>query len=131
MLIQSNAGCASMQPFHLALCDYDMPRMRGDVMTAQYRAWRASPLAPRSARSRASGGGGGGRGGREQLHLPAECVPLPILALSAAVWDDCAADCREAGMNGFLPKPLKISQLKEAIRSLNVARTPLQPPPVR
>jgi CheY-like chemotaxis protein len=42
---------------------------------------------------------------------------VPIWALTAAVSDDDRQRCREAGMDGFLAKPLELKRLREAVRS--------------
>ena len=39
----------------------------------------------------------------------------PIIALTASVLEDDRQRCREAGMVGFLPKPLRIDELSEAL----------------
>lgn len=38
-----------------------------------------------------------------------------IIALSANPVDDVRADCQAAGMSGFLPKPVRVKQLKQVI----------------
>jgi CheY-like chemotaxis protein len=35
--------------------------------------------------------------------------PVPIIALTANVSESDQADCRESGMDGFLPKPLQLN----------------------
>lgn len=42
---------------------------------------------------------------------------LPIVALTAAVIDEERRACSAAGMNGFIPKPVRIETLRAAIRS--------------
>lgn len=42
---------------------------------------------------------------------------LPIVALTAAVIDEERRACSEAGMNGFIAKPVRIETLREAIRA--------------
>ena len=43
-------------------------------------------------------------------------VPQPrIIAMTAAVTADDAAACYAAGMNDYLPKPVKLEQLKDAL----------------
>ncbi|MCB1171929.1 MAG: response regulator [Leptospiraceae bacterium] len=43
--------------------------------------------------------------------------PIPIIALSAGVLDDEKRACFEAGMNSFVPKPVKRQELLEVIAS--------------
>jgi CheY-like chemotaxis protein len=40
---------------------------------------------------------------------------IPILALSAYTTEEFAARCREAGMNGYIEKPIRPDQLIAAI----------------
>lgn len=44
------------------------------------------------------------------------CEHAPILALTADVSDEVRRNCREAGMNGFLQKPVHIRELLAAIQ---------------
>jgi len=67
--------------FDLAILDMEMPKMSGPQATAAFRGW-------------------------EQEHRPAT-LALPIAALTANVLDEHAAMCAEAGMNLFLCKPLR------------------------
>ncbi|WP_028670916.1 ATP-binding protein [Saccharospirillum impatiens] len=48
--------------------------------------------------------------------LRAEGYTLPIVALTAAVIDEERQACSDAGMNGFVPKPVRIETLRAAIR---------------
>ena len=43
-----------------------------------------------------------------------KCAP-PIIALTASVLEEDRQRCREAGMVGFLPKPLRIDELSESL----------------
>jgi CheY-like chemotaxis protein len=44
--------------------------------------------------------------------------PPVILALTANVMESDEARCREAGMNGYLPKPLRLATLEDALGAL-------------
>lgn len=50
--------------------------------------------------------------------LRASGYTLPIVALTAAVIDEERRACSEAGMNGFIPKPVRIETLRAAIRDV-------------
>jgi CheY-like chemotaxis protein len=41
----------------------------------------------------------------------------PLPALSANVFDEAIQDCKAAGMDGFVPKPLRIDMLRSALAS--------------
>ena len=45
---------------------------------------------------------------------------LPIIALTASVLDEDIANCFEAGMDAYLPKPYKSQQLFDVLNELNV-----------
>jgi CheY-like chemotaxis protein len=75
------------------LMDCHMPKVDGWETTRRIRAWAAEPPGPRQA---ASG--------------------LPIVALTAATLPGEQARCREAGMNGFVAKPVRLSELVVALR---------------
>ncbi|ABK45829.1 periplasmic sensor hybrid histidine kinase [Magnetococcus marinus MC-1] len=49
--------------------------------------------------------------------LPKPWCDIPIVALTANVFEQDRQNCREAGMDGFLPKPLDLSQLEQALRT--------------
>ena len=82
-------------PFDLCLMDMCMPRLDGLQATRQFRAFER--------RSRPSG------------------ERLPVVALSANVFDEAIQDCRAAGMDGFVPKPLRIDMLRAALASSSIA----------
>jgi CheY-like chemotaxis protein len=44
---------------------------------------------------------------------------IPIYALTANVMAEDRDKCLKAGMEGFLPKPFKIEQLKEVLDNIN------------
>ncbi len=56
---------------------------------------------------------------REIRALPG-AAELPILALSAFTTDEFAERCREAGMNGYIEKPIRPDQLVAAVRPYTV-----------
>jgi CheY-like chemotaxis protein len=71
--------------YHLAFIDLRMPHMDGLEFTRRYRAMEA-----------------------DDLHMP-------ILALTANTAEDLLAECREAGMDGFLNKPVEPEQIDKII----------------
>ena len=42
-------------------------------------------------------------------------------ALSANVFDEAIQDCKAAGMDGFVPKPLRIDMLRAALASTDIS----------
>ena len=46
---------------------------------------------------------------------PADVARIPVLALTADVLPENRACCVEAGMDGFLTKPVRKEQLREAL----------------
>jgi len=50
-------------------------------------------------------------------------LPPFILALTANVMESDEARCRDAGMNGFLAKPLRLSTLEATIGAFVSSRT--------
>ncbi|OAV92343.1 hypothetical protein PTTG_02259, partial [Puccinia triticina 1-1 BBBD Race 1] len=79
--------------FDLILMDCQMPGLDGLSATRKIREYEA--------------------------HFPSrECSrPVPIIALTANVSESDQADCRESGMDGFLPKPLQINVLKSTLHT--------------
>jgi two-component system sensor histidine kinase RpfC len=71
--------------YHLAFIDLRMPHMDGLEFTRRYRAMEA-----------------------DDLHMP-------IMALTANTAEDLLAECREAGMDGFLNKPVEPEQLDKIV----------------
>ena len=71
--------------FHLAFIDLRMPHMDGLEFTRRYRAEESTELR------------------------------MPILALTANTAEDISAECREAGMDGFINKPVESEQLDSII----------------
>ena len=82
------------EPFDLCLMDMSMPVMDGLQATKQFRAF-------------------------ERRSRPSE-ERLPVIALSANVFDEAIEDCRAAGMDGFVPKPLRIDMLRATLASTNI-----------
>jgi CheY-like chemotaxis protein len=76
---------ARLGGYHLAFIDLRMPHMDGLEFTRRYRAQEPS-----------------------ELHMP-------ILALTANTAEDVLAQCREAGMDGFLNKPVEPEQLDDIV----------------
>ncbi|MBL8631341.1 MAG: PAS domain S-box protein, partial [Rhodospirillaceae bacterium] len=74
-------------PYDLILMDVQMPVMDGYDATRAIRRWESET----NAKS------------------------IPILALTAAVYESDRAEAVKAGMNGFLPKPLNIDSLHKAL----------------
>ena len=48
--------------------------------------------------------------------LPGAVAGIPIIAMTANVMDDDRRRCQEAGMNGFLPKPVRRNALAEVLQ---------------
>jgi len=71
--------------YHLAFIDLRMPHMDGLEFTRRYRAMEA-----------------------DDLHMP-------ILALTANTAEDLLQECREAGMDGFLNKPVEPEQIDKIV----------------
>jgi signal transduction histidine kinase/CheY-like chemotaxis protein len=60
-----------------------------------------------------------------QLRALPQCQMVPIIALTAAVFAEDRQRCLEAGMNGFVPKPIDKWELIRALAQ----HLPQQPPP--
>ncbi|MGY3531560.1 ATP-binding protein [Bradyrhizobium sp. USDA 4452] len=85
-------------PYDLVLMDIQMPRLNGIETTKQIRAHESGGLAGQSGRR------------------------TPILALTANTLVEDRYACFEAGMDGFLIKPLDREKLEEALAGLAAAR---------
>ncbi|MHC2255007.1 PAS domain S-box-containing protein [Bradyrhizobium embrapense] len=85
-------------PYDLVLMDIQMPRLNGIETTKQIRAHESGGLAGQSGRR------------------------TPILALTANTLVEDRYACFEAGMDGFLIKPLDREKLEEALACLAAAR---------
>jgi signal transduction histidine kinase/CheY-like chemotaxis protein/HPt (histidine-containing phosphotransfer) domain-containing protein len=77
------------QRFDLVLMDVEMPEASG-------------PEAARAIRNGAAG---------------TDNRDMPIIAMTAHVLEDCRQRCQDAGMNGFLGKPVDFHELRNAIAS--------------
>jgi PAS domain S-box-containing protein len=53
---------------------------------------------------------------------------IPIIAMTASAFDDDRVACREAGMDGFLPKPWTREQLTHTLADLTRLQPPLDAP---
>ncbi|WP_076863478.1 PAS domain-containing hybrid sensor histidine kinase/response regulator [Bradyrhizobium mercantei] len=85
-------------PYDIVLMDIQMPRLNGIETTKQIRAQESGGLAGQSIRR------------------------TPILALTANTLVEDRYACFEAGMDGFLIKPLDREKLEEALAGLAAAR---------
>jgi len=85
-------------PYDLVLMDIQMPRLNGIETTKQIRAQEAGGLSGHAVRR------------------------TPILALTANTLVEDRYACFEAGMDGFLIKPLDREKLEEALATLAAAR---------
>jgi len=83
------------------LMDCHMPGMDGWETTRRLRAWANDPEA--SPRQRAAS-------------------RLRVIALTAAVMTEERRHCREAGMNDFIAKPARITDLQRVLGPLTAAR---------
>ncbi len=75
------------QRFDLVLMDCHMPVLDGLDASRAIRAWEAEN----------------------------QKVPVPIVALSADVMSDRKVECEEAGMDGYLSKPIRLNELKREL----------------
>jgi PAS domain S-box-containing protein len=93
------------QPFDLVLMDVQMPEMNGFEATAAIRVLEAG-RGPQSAE--AAGGG-----------------HIPIIAMTAHAMKGDRERCLEAGMDGYVSKPVQATELWQAIEAaVPSARTP-------
>lgn len=89
---------ATESPFDLVLMDLQMPELDGVSATRKIR----------------------------ECNTPYNNVP--IIALTANAFADVKIECKEAGMNDFLTKPLRVNELAEALERW-IDATPSSPPP--
>lgn len=87
-----------IEPFDIVLTDINMPGTSGLDLTKMYRV----------------------------LHV--DEPHLPIVALTADATEQAKEDCREAGMDGFLTKPVEAQQLLAMVRELTAGREDLDEP---
>lgn len=78
----------------LVLIDCDMPKLNGLAATRKLRSWASDPNATECQRVAAG---------------------LPVVALTAAASPDDEASCRDAGMDDFLSKPVKLDHLQRVL----------------
>ena len=84
----------SERPPDIVLMDLSMPRMDGFEAAQRLRALQRSGLIP----------------------------PFRIVAATASAGEDTQRRCAEAGMDGFLHKPLLLDALRRELRRVDVAR---------
>jgi signal transduction histidine kinase len=77
----------------VVLMDCHMPRLDGWKTATRIRGWQAS-----------------------QVERQRRAAALPIIALTAAALPEERSRCIEAGMDAFLPKPVKLAELEKALR---------------
>ena len=80
------------QKYEAILMDMHMPEMDGVEAVCRIRAGQGGP----------------------------EAVDLPIIAVTANVLESDRETCREAGMNGYLPKPLRPVDVENTLREFGV-----------
>jgi len=78
------------------LMDCHMPKLDGWETTRRIRAWATSP--------------------QERLK---KAAAIPVIALTAAALPEEQARCREAGMNEFLAKPVKLAELHRVLVAIS------------
>ena len=78
------------ESYDVVLMDCQMPVMDGWEATRKIRAWERRTGSPE----------------------------LPIVAMTADVLDGTETSCREAGMNGYLPKPVRRESLRETLQRI-------------
>jgi CheY-like chemotaxis protein len=94
-------------PFDLVLMDVQMPEMCGFEATAAIRERERAgdPLRPQGTRT-------------------------PILAMTAHAMKGDRERCLEAGMDGYLSKPIQVPELFAAIEAVTEAATDADPVPI-
>lgn len=81
-------------PYDLILMDCEMPVMDGFVATQQLREWETAQSRPRT----------------------------PVLALTAHALNEYREHSARSGMDGHIPKPVELSQLRQAIERWVITR---------
>jgi CheY-like chemotaxis protein len=74
------------------LMDCHMPRLDGWETTRRIRQWATSASL-----------------------LEQRAATIPVIALTASAYPAERARCKDAGMNGFIAKPLKLAELEQAL----------------
>jgi len=82
------------------LMDCHMPKLDGWETTRRIRGWAADP--------------------QEQLK---KAAAIPVIALTAAALPEEQARCRDAGMNEFLAKPVKLAELHRVLVAISKGLT--------
>jgi signal transduction histidine kinase/AmiR/NasT family two-component response regulator len=88
-------GLAALQELPLPdviLMDCHMPNLDGWETTRRIRSWQTS-----------------------SRPLEQNASMIPIIALTAATYPEERARCHQAGMNGFIAKPVKLADLQQAL----------------
>jgi len=80
-------------PFDLIFMDMQMPEMDGMEATRAIRA------------------------------LPTPAADIPIIALTANAFSEFEVQCREAGMNGFITKPVSVEELAKFLEGFTATRS--------
>lgn len=84
---QEALNAMQAQQYDLVLMDCEMPVLDGFSATEQLRAWEAAEQRPRT----------------------------PVVALTAHILHEHKERARQAGMDGHMPKPIEMSQLRELV----------------
>jgi two-component system, sensor histidine kinase and response regulator len=87
------------EPFDVVLMDLQMPTVDGLEATRRIRAWETESARPR----------------------------LPIMAMTARAMTEDRAQCREAGMDGFVSKPINAQELFDLLEATARSLTQRRP----
>jgi CheY-like chemotaxis protein len=107
-----------MLPYDLVFMDCEMPEMDGFEATATIRQ-REAQQGGGGAEELGSGGAREPRGLQSAIRNPQSAIGrLPIIAMTAHAMKGDRERCLVAGMDGYLPKPIRMQELFEALESL-------------